>query len=429
MTGLCKTGCGYDIEYEPHEFSDGFVYYLPRNVDGTVHDCFMVGEIMVNVYFACADDNEDVLEKIFQENKDKLKISLDEFLKKNYDSDHDPLNYLMDEPVSMDFGLMSMVMEGRMFELKKQIELQINMVTIPSYQHRITDVEICALTQPGLTSFENKITESFVNASNNDVCMHITIDLPTNKGYQLEYLGKYYELMIRLEDAKECYQLQYESTKESEFLDAIKKLDEKILEINTLKTIQNTTKNISFVDTEKLVTQTELDTREFILKIFNSNLSQVWKLLPKIKKNVDSKRAKQEDGLIDIDEKSPLDYTTLGELVQIIRICNPKTHSPFNDSCKKCNKTWEQYDNIFLIETPSQIKCVDSDCFMSQGGIIKKTVKKDLFYNLKEISRYRNNYTDAHPKKADEAQLSILKDKIAATCKLVKIQYDKINYI
>ena len=71
----------------------------------------------------------------------------------------------------------------------------------------------------------------------------------------------------------------------------------------------------------------------------------------------------------------------------------------------------------------------NTDCLMSQGGIIKKTVKKDLFYNLKEISRYRNNYTDAHPKKADEAQLSILKDKIAATCKLVKIQYDKINYI
>ena len=39
MKGLCKTDCGMEIEYVPHEFSDGFVYYLPRNLDGTIHNC------------------------------------------------------------------------------------------------------------------------------------------------------------------------------------------------------------------------------------------------------------------------------------------------------------------------------------------------------------------------------------------------------
>ena len=39
MRGLCKIGCGFELEYEPHEFSDGFVYYLPRNLDETVHQC------------------------------------------------------------------------------------------------------------------------------------------------------------------------------------------------------------------------------------------------------------------------------------------------------------------------------------------------------------------------------------------------------
>ena len=178
-----------------------------------------------------------------------------------------------------------------------------------------------------------------------------------------------------------------------------------------------------------MVTQTELDTRKFILKIFNSNLSQIWKFLPKIKESIDSKRSVQEDSLVGIDEKSPLDYATFGELAKIVGICNPKHSSRFNDNCKKCNRKWKQHEGIFQIETPNEIKCVDSDCFVSQGGIIKKTVRKELFYYLKEVSRYRNTYTDAHPKEADQTQLSIYNDRIAATCKLIKIQYDGINYV
>jgi hypothetical protein len=41
MKGLCKTKCGLDIDYEPIEFSDGFTYYLPKNLDGTYHYCIM----------------------------------------------------------------------------------------------------------------------------------------------------------------------------------------------------------------------------------------------------------------------------------------------------------------------------------------------------------------------------------------------------
>ena len=44
MKGLCKTECGMTVEYVPHEFSDGFVYYLPRNLDGTVHNCIFSEE-------------------------------------------------------------------------------------------------------------------------------------------------------------------------------------------------------------------------------------------------------------------------------------------------------------------------------------------------------------------------------------------------
>lgn len=39
MTISCRTNCGEQIEYQAYDFPDGYVYYLPRNVDGTVHNC------------------------------------------------------------------------------------------------------------------------------------------------------------------------------------------------------------------------------------------------------------------------------------------------------------------------------------------------------------------------------------------------------
>ena len=36
MIQSCKTHCGQKINYESVEFSDGFVYELPKNNDGTV---------------------------------------------------------------------------------------------------------------------------------------------------------------------------------------------------------------------------------------------------------------------------------------------------------------------------------------------------------------------------------------------------------
>lgn len=39
MVILCRTGCGEEISYEEFEFEDGYVYYLPRNLDGSIHNC------------------------------------------------------------------------------------------------------------------------------------------------------------------------------------------------------------------------------------------------------------------------------------------------------------------------------------------------------------------------------------------------------
>lgn len=35
----CRTGCKEQVNYEHFPFSDGFIYLLPKNLDGTIHDC------------------------------------------------------------------------------------------------------------------------------------------------------------------------------------------------------------------------------------------------------------------------------------------------------------------------------------------------------------------------------------------------------
>jgi len=35
----CRTGCQEQVHYEHFPFSDGFVYFLPQNLDGSIHDC------------------------------------------------------------------------------------------------------------------------------------------------------------------------------------------------------------------------------------------------------------------------------------------------------------------------------------------------------------------------------------------------------
>ena len=74
MRGLCKTGCGFEVEYESHEFSDGFVYYLTRNLDGKVHKCIFSEDPDFFTY------DIDGIEEFCQKHKERLKISVDAFM-------------------------------------------------------------------------------------------------------------------------------------------------------------------------------------------------------------------------------------------------------------------------------------------------------------------------------------------------------------
>jgi len=106
MKGLCKTDCGMEIEYVPHEFSDGFVYYLPRNLDGTIHNCIF-SEEEPDFFDIEADGWDDFCEK----HKERLKI------------DPVDLQGIVDsmlggwfEPMDLDF--MEFIKDGNMFGLK-----------------------------------------------------------------------------------------------------------------------------------------------------------------------------------------------------------------------------------------------------------------------------------------------------------------------
>jgi len=39
MSVTCKTGCGQQVVYENIEFTDGFAYQCPHNLDSSLHYC------------------------------------------------------------------------------------------------------------------------------------------------------------------------------------------------------------------------------------------------------------------------------------------------------------------------------------------------------------------------------------------------------
>ena len=68
MIKSCKTHCGEKINYESVEFSDGFVYELPKNNDGTVHQCNVV-ELSLDMdqfYLESAEQLTKLYEKLQQ---------------------------------------------------------------------------------------------------------------------------------------------------------------------------------------------------------------------------------------------------------------------------------------------------------------------------------------------------------------------------
>jgi len=378
MKGLCKTECGMTVEYVPHEFSDGFVYYLPRNLDGTVHNCIF-SEDEPDFF----DIEADAIEEFFQKHKERLKID-----PADLQGIVDAMLGGWEEPMDLDF--MELIKEGNMFRLKKAVEKELIRSPMPHFAHR---------------------SDYRWGAQEED------IELPTVQGYQLEFLGKIYELMIRLEDAKKCFELQYECTGEPELKEHVEELDKKIQERKDIQVVEeNIPDDLTPEDVQKRIDFTELNIKKYTVELFSNNFTEFFKKNPKLKEQCEKDRRKREDMLLDFNENSAIDTLNIGSIAHILKISRGKKQSETNGTCKICKRCWEKKEEIFSESIPTKINCVDDTCFAKQGGLAKKT-PMELYYNILSMKNTRNIL--AHPGDYDQDMFKKILRQTYATCDVI----------
>jgi hypothetical protein len=403
--------CGLEVEYESHKFSDGFVYYLPRNLDKTIHRC-----LIVDLQETLFGDPDPDLEQIYSENKDRLKITQEKFIEIMTDQYNDPIDFLEN-------GLedaMTMLRKGKMYELKKNFENQINTVPIPYWKSRFPlaanydDLDIAAGPD---SLFTTKRGWVIITKTVNEICNLISPLIPTGNGYQLEILGYLYELMIRLEDAKKCYNLQYMCTKESELLGRSKELDKKIQEMNeTRKFAENIPDDLTPEDMLKIVYSTELNIKKFIVELFSNNFTELFEKNPDLKEQTQKIRKKDEDTMLNFDDSSEIGTVSLGTLGYILKKSRGTEMAECDETCKICGIYWKKKDWIFSENIPKKISCVDKTCFLKQGGL-SKNVKIDMIHRISNINKIRNILS--HPRKPDQEMLKKYLMEAYVTCDIL----------
>jgi hypothetical protein len=95
MTIQCRTGCGKQIYYEPHQFPDGFVYFLPLDTDEkTIHNCSSLPE---NHFEANAQgDGWSESDKIISEEIGDDFWKMQKKYQNNYEMEYNYLEMLLD---------------------------------------------------------------------------------------------------------------------------------------------------------------------------------------------------------------------------------------------------------------------------------------------------------------------------------------------
>ena len=406
MKGLCKTSCGCEIEFEPHEFSDGFVYYLPRNLDGKVHNCIFSEE--PDFFNLDVDEDEEVLKEFCQKHKERLKISPAELVAIIASGPRD----FVDTPMDMDF--MDSIRMGNVLNLKKYVERELSIATMPYLKHR-SDLRWQLREEQEI--FETKATQE-------QIIGYTWIELPTDSGYQLEFLGYLYEMMIRLEDAKKCFELQYECTGEPELKKRVEKLDKKIQERKNVQVVEeNIPVDLTPEDVQKRIDFTELNIKKYTVELFSNNFTEFFKKNPKLKEQCERDRRKREDMLLDFNENSAIDTLNIGSVAHILKISRGKKRSESNGTCKICKRGWKEKEKIFSENSPKEINCVDDTCFAKQGGLAKKT-PMELVYNILSMKNTRNIL--AHPDDYDQEMFKKILRQTYATCDVINHYIERI---
>jgi hypothetical protein len=399
MRSLCRIGCGCMLEYETHEFSDGFVYNVPRNLDNTLHQCTIVQiiEAVLDGGMEISDMNE-----LYQNPACRLDISYEKFEQLIRNGITETGSVL--GPAEL-WHIMGMLRHGKLDELIQEHQLEISTHTLPFLKYRAflpSQNEPVQSNRDGVSL--TLATKLFFKKNENsihpdDMCNTIPVILPTDKGYQLEYLGYYYELMTKFQDAKKCYDLQYQFTEESELLEKSKELEKKIKSRNQFqKSIDDLTPEVI----RKEIEQTELNLRKYIHELFSNGLWELFKKNPGLRKDAQRIRNKERDSMLDVEENSDIDTLTLGTLLHILRTLQTRKNSWFDGQCKTCGKKWVRKDEFFYEKNPIEINCIDETCFEKQGGLYKE-IPREMAGRVQRILDFRN--LNDHVLKAQDPQM------------------------
>ena len=399
MGNLCQFGCGCVLEYESHEFSDGFVYKIPRESENKIHHCIIPG-IFYDVHVNGVELSN--WSEFYGAVKNELCISEGEFKQLIDNGMEDPTPYLGHQEL---WHFMGMLRHGKMDELIQSHQLKITKLTLPFKKYR---EHLPSQNEPVQSNRDGVsltlATKLFFKKNENsihpdDMCNTIPVILPTDKGYQLEYLGYYYELMTKFQDAKKCYDLQYQFTEESELLEKSKELEKKIKSRNQFqKSIDDLTPEVI----RKEIEQTELNLRKYIHELFSNGLWELFKKNPGLRKDAQRIRNKERDSMLDVEENSDIDTLTLGTLLHILRTLQTRKNSWFDGQCKTCGKKWVRKDEFFYEKNPIEINCIDETCFEKQGGLYKE-IPREMAGRVQRILDFRN--LNDHVLKAQDPQM------------------------
>ena len=432
MKGQCLTKCGLDVDYEPIEFSDGFVYYLPRNLDKTVHDCLITSNEVMDL--AAEDVTPEIrsdfdlpnFKMIYDKNKNNTTLTYDEFCSVIISDQQNPTNNLWEADGPMDFSLIRMITDGKMLHAKRYLENQMKSLPAPFFQSREHPIF-------GNMFGDNKTLLLQNKYSNSNLAELVYLNLPTNQGYQLEHLGLFYELMIRLEDAKKCFELQYECTGEPELKEYVEKLDKSIEEKNLRYPKNNnlSAEKLTRDTTLEILKKTEENVRKYLFELYDGDIKEIWSRFPDQKKSVDERRQQNENSMTPLEEKTPIQHLGMGQLSDIMFHSNNQRRSDRADKCKKCGEKYLKNERIFfqnIKNSKDKIICKNKQCFETQGGV-HKNIPDELVSLFQLLTSVRNILTHAEDEdlKKDQISWQIRFHSVAGECRLVNHHLEKIN--
>jgi len=273
MRGLCRIGCGCILEYESHKFSDDFEYLLPKDLDNKPHHCVLF--TIVNKVAREGLEMQD-MNVIYQAAKKKLDIRYEKF-EQLIDSSIADSGYEILGPSEI-WHMMGMLRYGRLYELIQGHQLEITNRTLPFLKYRQYLPSQDESIQLREKKDEFSLTKKNIKLKDdksllpNEMCNAIPVILPTDNGYQLEYLGFYYELMTKFEDAKKCYDLQYQFTEEPELLEKSDELEKKIKKRNKF---QKSMDDLKLEDAQKEVKHEEVNLKKYVTELFSNDFREI----------------------------------------------------------------------------------------------------------------------------------------------------------